>query len=99
MVRETEKPNVSGCPLNRRVRIVDLPEPEGPDITIGRWVPWTTGSGSVSVHFTRGVQVNYLRVPLLRRICRQCCETEEWQEEKANAASLSERQMVQASVQ
>ena len=41
-VRETEKPKVSGWSLNRRVRIVDLPEPEGPDITIGRRV-WVAG--------------------------------------------------------
>ena len=37
-IRETEKPKVSGWSLKRRVRIVDLPEPEGPDITIGRRV-------------------------------------------------------------
>ena len=41
-VRETEKPKVSGWSLKRRVRIVDLPEPEGPDITIGRRV-WGAG--------------------------------------------------------
>lgn len=35
-VRETEKPNVSGCSKKRRLRIVDLPEPEGPEMTIGR---------------------------------------------------------------
>lgn len=39
-VRETEKPKVSGWSAKRRLRIVDLPEPEGPEITIGRcsWV-------------------------------------------------------------
>lgn len=36
--RETEKPKVSGCAANRRLRMVDFPEPEGPDITIGRYV-------------------------------------------------------------
>ena len=36
--RETEKPKVSGCAAKRRLRIVDFPEPEGPDITIGRCV-------------------------------------------------------------
>lgn len=36
--RETEKPKVSGCCAKRRLSIVDLPEPEGPDITIGRWI-------------------------------------------------------------
>lgn len=41
-VRETEKPKVSGWSLKRRVRIVDLPEPEGPEITIGRRV-WGAG--------------------------------------------------------
>jgi len=35
-IRETENPNVSGCSAKRRFRIVDLPEPEGPDMTIGR---------------------------------------------------------------
>ncbi len=33
---------MSGWSLKRRVRIVDLPEPEGPDITIGRRV-WDAG--------------------------------------------------------
>lgn len=36
--RETEKPKVSGCAAKRRLRMVDFPEPEGPDITTGRWV-------------------------------------------------------------
>lgn len=36
--RETEKPNVSGCAAKSRLRMVDFPEPEGPDITIGRCV-------------------------------------------------------------
>lgn len=36
--RETEKPNVSGCAAKRRLRMVDFPDPEGPDITIGRCV-------------------------------------------------------------
>ena len=35
-VRETEKPNVSGCAAKRRFRIVDLPVPDGPEITTGR---------------------------------------------------------------
>ncbi len=34
-VRETEKPKVSGCLAKRRLSIVDLPDPEGPVITIG----------------------------------------------------------------
>ena len=34
-IRDTEKPNLSGCSLNRRFRIVDLPVPDGPDITMG----------------------------------------------------------------
>lgn len=37
MVWETEKPNVSGWSAKRRLSMVDLPEPEGPDMTIGRW--------------------------------------------------------------
>lgn len=44
-IRETEKPKVSGCEAKRRLRIVDLPEPEGPDMTIGREV---LGAGSRS---------------------------------------------------
>jgi len=35
-VRETEYMNVCGCAANRRARMVDLPAPEGPDMTIGR---------------------------------------------------------------
>lgn len=35
-VRETEKPKLLGRSLKRRLRMVDFPEPEGPDITIGR---------------------------------------------------------------
>lgn len=37
-VRETEKPKVSGWSAKRRLRTVDLPEPEGPEITMGRCV-------------------------------------------------------------
>lgn len=33
--RDTEKPKRPGYCANRRLRIVDLPEPLGPDITIG----------------------------------------------------------------
>ena len=36
LIRETEKPKVSGWSIKRRLSIVDLPDPEGPDITIGR---------------------------------------------------------------
>lgn len=35
-VRETENPKVSGCSAKRRFSIVDLPEPEGPEMTMGR---------------------------------------------------------------
>ena len=35
-VRETLKPNVSGWSAKRRFRIVDLPAPLGPEITMGR---------------------------------------------------------------
>jgi len=35
-IRETENPNVSGYSAKRRFKIVDLPEPEGPEMTIGR---------------------------------------------------------------
>ena len=39
-IRETEKPNVLGWAAKSRLRIVDFPEPEGPEMTIGRcfWV-------------------------------------------------------------
>ena len=37
-VRETEKPKVFGWSAKRRLRMVDLPEPEGPEITMGRWI-------------------------------------------------------------
>ena len=33
---DTEKPKVLGCAAKRRFRIVDLPVPLGPEITIGR---------------------------------------------------------------
>lgn len=36
-IRETEKPKVSGCSANNLFRMVDLPEPDGPDMTIGRF--------------------------------------------------------------
>lgn len=35
--RETENPNVEGYAAKSLLRIVDFPEPEGPDMTIGRW--------------------------------------------------------------
>ena len=34
--RETEKPKVLGWSAKRRLRRVDLPAPEGPEITTGR---------------------------------------------------------------
>ncbi len=34
--RETLKPKVFGWAANRRFRIVDFPEPDGPEMTIGR---------------------------------------------------------------
>ena len=37
-IREIENPNVSGWSAKRRLRIVDLPDPEGPDITMGQWI-------------------------------------------------------------
>lgn len=36
-VRETENPKVSGWAANKRLRIVDFPVPEGPEMTTGRW--------------------------------------------------------------
>lgn len=36
--RDIEKPKVSGCAANRRLRSVDFPAPEGPEITTGRLV-------------------------------------------------------------
>ena len=35
-LRDTENPKVSGWSANRRLRIVDFPDPEGPEMTIGR---------------------------------------------------------------
>lgn len=35
--RDTENPNVSGNSAKRRFSRVDLPVPEGPDTTIGRY--------------------------------------------------------------
>lgn len=35
MVCDTENPNLSGKSSKRRLRIVDLPAPEGPLITMG----------------------------------------------------------------
>jgi hypothetical protein len=35
-VREIEKPKRSGYSLSRRFKWVDLPEPEGPEMTMGR---------------------------------------------------------------
>lgn len=39
--RETENPKVEGWAVKRRFSIVDFPEPDGPVITIGRWVSVT----------------------------------------------------------
>lgn len=61
-VRDTEKPNLSGKSANRRFRSVDLPVPDGPEITMGRYF-WTAmrevsvrglawGSHPKSVHVT-----------------------------------------------
>ena len=33
-LRDIEKPNVSGCAAKRRCSMVDLPVPDGPDITM-----------------------------------------------------------------
>lgn len=42
--RETLKPKVSGWAANRRFRIVDFPEPDGPEMTIGRRSDVAAGS-------------------------------------------------------
>ena len=36
LIREMENPNLFGCFAKRRFNKVDFPEPEGPEITIGR---------------------------------------------------------------
>ena len=59
---------MSGWSLNRRVRIVDLPEPEGPDITIGRRV-WSAASSEGAIEGILGVRGKYLWAPL-RNTCR-----------------------------
>lgn len=48
--RETEKPNVLGCSAKRRLRRVDFPAPEGPDMTIGRyfWLAVVVSAGGCS---------------------------------------------------
>lgn len=48
VVWEIEKPKREGWAARRRFRRVDLPEPEGPDITIGRGVD---AGGGVSREF------------------------------------------------
>jgi hypothetical protein len=37
------KPKRSGYSANRRLRRVDLPAPEGPETTMGRWSGWEEG--------------------------------------------------------
>ena len=54
--RDIEKPNVSGWSANRRLRIVDFPEPDGPDITIGRW-SWVAVGQCLS---HRGIEIRML---------------------------------------
>lgn len=39
-MREMENPNVSGYSANSRLRRVDFPAPDGPEMTIGRYF-WT----------------------------------------------------------
>lgn len=51
-----ENPNVSGWAAKRRFRIVDFPEPEGPEITIGR-CSWVAGRGEGKV-----IRLIYVRV-------------------------------------
>lgn len=67
-VRETEKPKVSGWSLKRRVRIVDLPVPEGPDITIGRR-GWDAGSSGGAIEGVLGARGKYLSAPLRDSRC------------------------------
>lgn len=67
-VRETEKPKVSGWSLKRRVRIVDLPVPEGPDITIGRR-GWSAGLLEGGIEGISGVRGMYLWAPLRDSCC------------------------------
>ena len=50
--RETLKPNLSGCPLNKRDSSVLLPTPDGPEITRGRK---KSGRGDMSIRFQCGV--------------------------------------------
>lgn len=42
--RETENPKVWGCAAKSLLRIVDFPEPEGPEMTMGRWRRGTKAS-------------------------------------------------------
>ncbi len=79
---------MSGWSLNRRVRIVDLPEPEGPDITIGRWV-WSAGLSEGAIEGVLGVRGKYLWAPLRNSCCRRNGAGR--QEARAGAVILSTR--------
>ena len=50
--RETENPKVEGYAAKSLLRMVDFPEPEGPDMTIGRWRRGTRAraKGKVSIN-------------------------------------------------
>ena len=87
-LRETEKPKVSGWSLNRRVRMVDLPVPEGPDITIGRR-GWGAGLLEGGIAGISGVRGKYLSAPLRNSCGRR--DGPERQEARRGAATLSTR--------
>lgn len=55
-LRETEKPKVEGWVAKRRLRMVDFPAPEGPEMTIGRRMSGTGGGFLISFWFFRFVR-------------------------------------------
>ncbi len=78
-----------GWSAKRRLRIVDFPEPEGPDITIGRW-SWVATDGRLVTGTWReedvvGQQWTYLKVPLWSVGIGICKDT--WKDEAGGAAN------------
>ena len=47
---------MSGCVAKRRLRIVDLPEPEGPEMTIGRVEVILAGGGQHWIGYAVGAE-------------------------------------------
>ena len=54
--------------MKRRLRIVDFPEPEGPEITIGRWVCVAAANRGILVGLSLG------RIGMGMHTCGSHCE-------------------------